>query len=452
MGLLGEVFDKKTDAEKRRETEVKEIKKEAREDRKEARQDAREEKKETRQDARDDKKEARQEKRDDMKEIRQADLKGEDKREAKADARDDKKDAIRDAKDDKRDSLDRIQDTKQDTIEDIRLQEKQDLAAASAPGLRRLDISLAKELLNLTWNVETGQTFYGLHLRGQTIGVAREISGKNWKSDTECFVARSEGNDVIVAFRGSESPFTPSGGLKDWALTNFRSERIAYPPAPQSWPDQRWVHAGFWQAYHIIRSVLLTEVTRQATQMTPARRIYVTGYSLGGALALLAALDIAEGMAAIDQADGKGTIPVELLTFAAPRVGDANLNNLLAKRVNKSTVIAYGGDPVVHLPPLGPNFPITFEHPISLDLAGIHIGLGTPIIPQAGQQYRTADTLFYIDKDGIVSNSYPMAQVALNFRDHFPPDRYQEALLKVEKAQSMNFRSTSSQITTIKAT
>jgi hypothetical protein len=149
-------------------------------------------------------------------------------------------------------------------------------------------------------------------------------------------------------------------------------------------------------------------------------------------------LDIAEGMTAIDKADGKGTIPVELFTFAAPRVGDANLNNLLAERVNKSTLIAYGGDPVVHLPPLGPNFPITFEHPISLDLVGIHIGLETPIIPQAGQQYRTADTLFYIDKDGIVSHSYPMAQVALNFRDHFPPDRYQEALLKVEKAQSMN--------------
>ncbi|OQW36070.1 MAG: hypothetical protein A4E19_15435 [Nitrospira sp. SG-bin1] len=452
MGLLGEVFDKKTDPEKRREAEAKEIKKEAREDRKEARQDAREEKKEARQDARDDKKEARQDKRDDMKEIRQSNLNGEEKREAKADVRDDKQEAIRDAKDDKRDSLDRIQDTKKDMIEDIRLQEKHALATASAPGPRRLDIKLAQELLNLTWNVEVGGTIDGFSLRGETIGEARAISGKNWKSDTECFVARSNGNDVIVAFRGSESPFTPSGGFRDWALTNFRSERIAYPPAPKSWPDQRWVHAGFWQAYQIIRNVLMAEVTRQATQMTPARRIFVTGYSLGGALAVLAALDIAEGMAAIDRANGNGTIPVELFTFAAPRVGDANLNNLLAERVNKSTLIAFGGDPVVHLPPLGPNFPITFEHPIGLDLAGIHIGLGTPIIPQAGQQYRTADTLFYIDKDGIVSNSYPMAQVALNFRDHFPPDRYQEALLKVENAQSLNFGPTSTQTTTAKTT
>ncbi len=452
MGLLGELFDKKTQAEKRRADEAKEIKQEAREDRKEARQDAREDKRDVRQEARDDKKEARQEKHDDMKEIRQSDLTGKEKREAKADARNEKKDAIRDVKDDKRDNLDQIQDTKKGTIKDIRLQENQDLAAASAPGPRKLDITLAKELLNLTWNVETGQTFDGLLFRGGTIGGIRGISGKNWKSDTECFVARSEGNDVLVAFRGSESPFTPSGGLKDWALTNFRSERIAYPPAPKSWPDQRWVHAGFWQAYQIIRNVLLAEVTHQAMQMTPARRIYVTGYSLGGALALLAALDIAEGMTAIDKADGTGTIPVELFTFAAPRVGDANLNNLLAERVNKSTLIAYGGDPVVHLPPLGPNFPITFEHPISLDLAGIHIGLGTPIIPQVGQQYRTADTLFYIDKDGIVSNSYPMAEVALNFRDHFPPDRYQEALLKVEKAQDMNFGQTSTQTTTAKTT
>ncbi len=258
------------------------------------------------------------------------------------------------------------------------------------------------------------------------------------------------GNDVIVAFRGSESPFTPSGGFRDWALTNFRSERIAYPPIPKSWPDQRWVHAGFWQAYQIIRNVLLAEVTRQATLITPARRIFVTGYSLGGALALLAALDIAEGMAAIDKANGKGTIPVELFTFAAPRVGDVNLNKLLAERVNKSTIIAYGGDPVVHLPPLGPNFPITFEHPISLDLAGIHIGLGTPIIPQIGQQYRTADRLFYIDTNGIVRNSYPMAQVALNFRDHYPPDRYLLALEKVENAQDMDSESTSTQTAAVK--
>ena len=443
MGLLGELFDKKTDAEKRRKEEAKEIKQEAREDRKETRQEAREDKREVRQEARDDKKEARQIKRDATKEIRQSDLKGSEKREAKQEARDEKRNEIRDIKDAKQDNINNIQGTRKDTIEDSREQEKQALAAVSAPGPRRLDIKLAHDLLNLTWSLEKGLTFDGFPLRGETktIGESREITGKSWSSDTECFVARSDGNDVVVAFRGSESPFTPGGGFKDWMLTDFRSQRIAYPPAPKSWPDQRWVHSGIWQAYQIIRNPMLAEVTRQATLVRPARRIFVTGFSLGGALALLAALDIAEGMIAINKANGKGTIPVELFTFAAPRVGDANLNKLLAERVNKSALIAQGGDPVVHLPPIGPNFPITFKQPISVDLAGIHIGLGNAI-PQIGQQYRTADTLFYIDKNGIVSNSYPTAHLALNFLDHLP-ECYAEALRKVEEAQDMTSGSTS---------
>jgi hypothetical protein len=227
--------------------------------------------------------------------------------------------------------------------------------------------------------------------------------------DVEAFVARSEGRDVVVAFRGSETTFfNHEGAFKDWALTDLRATRIPYPPAPKSWPDQRWVHGGFWDAYNLIRNRLLAEVTRQVEKEPVTRRIYVTGFSLGGALALLAALDIAEAHA--DEA-------VELFTFAAPRVGDANLNNLLAQRVDTSTLVAFRGDPVVHLPPLGPNFPVTFKHPMHLDLGGIHLGLGNPL-PQVGQQYRTADRLFYINKDREVKDRYPTAQVALNATDH----------------------------------
>ncbi len=90
------------------------------------------------------------------------------------------------------------------------------------------------------------------------------IARKNFKSDTECFVARSDKNDVVVAFRGSETAFfDQEGAFRDWVLTDFRANRIAYPPAPKSWPDQRWVHAGFWQAYNLVRNELLAEVTRK---------------------------------------------------------------------------------------------------------------------------------------------------------------------------------------------
>jgi hypothetical protein len=156
----------------------------------------------------------------------------------------------------------------------------------------------------------------------------------------------------------------------------------------------------------------------------PSKRIYVTGFSLGGALALLAALDIADAV----------KTPVELFTFAAPRVGDASLNKLLEQRVHKSTLITFRGDPVVHLPPLGPNFPVTFRHPVSFNPGGINIPLGNPV-PQLDQQYRTAERHFHINDDGEVHEHFPIAQIALRFNDHnFGP--YTTALTQIRDAQT----------------
>ena len=461
MGL----FDRKTEAEKQRKADIKDIKKDAREDKRDARKDAREDKKDARQDARDakhdaradarqDKQDARQDKREDLKDIRQSDLKGEAKRDAKSEARDDKRDDIRTARDEKKvavhvardgkkTAIDTIQNIKRDAIDDITKREFDALAGLALRDTSVLDAALALELLALTHaaqhqDIESlgandivqstiSGSWASCMLNGATVRNGTGIAGRTFKSDIECFVARSDGDEVVVAFRGSETAFFDRvGAFKDWVLTDFRANRIAYPPAPRSWPDQRWVHAGFWQSYNQIRNVLLSEVTARAVTPRRAKRIYVTGFSLGGALALLAALDIAEGVR---------DVPVELFTFAAPRAGDANLNSLLKQRVAKSTLVAFRGDPVVHLPPFGANFPITLKNPISLDLAGIHIGLGTPL-PQVGQQYRTADDLVYIDENAEVKDKFPLAQVALRFTDHdWPP--YCAALLGIARQQAM---------------
>jgi hypothetical protein len=264
-------------------------------------------------------------------------------------------------------------------------------------------------------------------LSGQTVRNATFIKATSARSDTECFVARSDGGVVVVAFRGSETSFfDQSGAFRDWILTDLRSTRIPYPPDRGKIYDKRYVHEGFWRAYEPIRHVLLAEVGRRAASPSAANSIMVTGFSLGGALALLAALDIADAE--------RGT-PVDLFTFAAPRAGDATLNKLLAERVRKSTLIAYRGDPVVHLPPLGPNFPITFRNPVYVDIAGFHIGLGTPMFAQVGQQYRTADRLIWIDRENQMHEKFPKAQVALNFLDHdWPP--YMRALQAIRRRRA----------------
>lgn len=264
-----------------------------------------------------------------------------------------------------------------------------------------------------------------LFVRGSPLVAARGLVRGDFKSDSECFVAHSEAGDVVVAFRSTETGlFNQEGAFKDWVLTDFRSNRIPYPPAPGSLGDRRWVHAGFWQAYEKVRNPLLAEVSRQAKEIAKIQRIHVTGFSLGGALALLAALDIAEAMP---------RTPVFLYCIAAPRAGDVSLNRLLDERVRETWSIGYGGDPTIHVPPIGPNLPITFTHLARINLAGIHVPLGNPGVPQLFQQYRTAGHIAYIDEGHGLHEGWPPLQVALSGAHH-NYNRYRDALQAVKRA------------------
>lgn len=237
------------------------------------------------------------------------------------------------------------------------------------------------------------------------------FSRKDWQADTEGFTSRSENGDVVVAFRGSESKiFTPEGALTDWVMTNFSSGRIPYPPAPGSWPDRRWVHPGFFHAYDLASPVIVREVQRLLDKSSADdRRIYVTGHSLGGALAFLAALELG---------DAFGEIPVELYSFAAPRVGDSTLNKLLAERVADSCIVGFRGDPVIHVPPLGPNFPVTFTSPVNVQIGPAKVPLKTPFIISVGQNYQTADDIVYVNRKGEVKDHLPVGMVTFRFEDH----------------------------------
>lgn len=439
----------------------KEVRQDARAAKKVARQTARAGKKSTRQDARAGKKNIRQDRRAAQKVIRRSDAAGSTKRTQKQGvreaARDDiesanrkKRGAIEDIESAKKSTIKSVRDQKRSDIDTITLTEIRDLAGMSTTNELTFHVRLALDLLSLTYaaqwesatsladarGVPDGLEGQGAvcKLRGAVVRNGVAITRGDFTSDTECFVARSDAGDVVLSFRGSEPTFAKKdGSIRDWVLTDFRANRIPYPPAPNNWPDQRWVHAGIWQAYELVRTQVLVEVGRQAAGLPSAARIFVTGFSLGGALALLAAMDIGVAF------PGR----VELHTFAAPRAGDASLNNLLATRVTKSVHVAFRGDPVVHLPPLGPNIPVTFKKPVGVDLGKIHVGLGK-LVPEIAQQYRTADTLIYMDKNGEVSTRYPMGKVALNFLDH-NWSRYRAALQGTRDVQSASRAAKSAQ-------
>lgn len=110
--------------------------------------------------------------------------------------------------------------------------------------------------------------------------------------DTEAVICR-RGALVFVAFRGTTSS-------ADW-VTDARIAKITF--------RSHKVHKGFYLAYQKIRRHILAEVNQLRSQNY---RIYITGHSLGAALATLAAYDLhCNGM----DVDG-------VYTYGSPRVGD----------------------------------------------------------------------------------------------------------------------------------
>jgi hypothetical protein len=118
---------------------------------------------------------------------------------------------------------------------------------------------------------------------------------------------------VVVAFRGSQAP-TTLDGLKDWLLTNASNFLVL--PEGQIGTDFAAAgvgarfHRGFLQALDELWTPLLRAVEDDAQDGN--RQLWITGHSLGGALALLAAWRFQRHFLAVHQ----------VYTFGAPMIGN----------------------------------------------------------------------------------------------------------------------------------
>ena len=143
-------------------------------------------------------------------------------------------------------------------------------------------------------------------------------------ADTQVFIA---GNDeaILLCFRGSEK------NLNDW-ITNFKFAK--------TYKDENWIHRGFWYA--------LDSAWPEITQSIQAFRdnqqsLWVTGHSLGGALATLAAFRLGQI---------PDLVPSGLYTFGQPRVGSRRFVRQFNRRHKARTFrLANNNDAVPHVPP-----------------------------------------------------------------------------------------------------
>jgi hypothetical protein len=143
----------------------------------------------------------------------------------------------------------------------------------------------------------------------QRLGLEAELISVG---NTQVYVAQNN-SSIIVSFRGSQAP-TTLDGLKDWLLTNANNYLVL--PEGQIGTDfaaagvgARY-HRGFMEALHEIWEPLLKSVNKAVE--AGDRPLWVTGHSLGGALALLAAWRLQRNFVTVHA----------VITFGAPMVGN----------------------------------------------------------------------------------------------------------------------------------
>ncbi|MEM6426632.1 MAG: lipase family protein, partial [Cyanobacteria bacterium P01_D01_bin.128] len=160
----------------------------------------------------------------------------------------------------------------------------------------------------------------------------------NTESDTQGFLFRQR-NRIFLVFRGSQQ-------RRDWR-TNFglrlmrfrlQSTQIPEPPAGE-------VHRGFQSAWESVEREVMEQLTlwrKQARSQSIDPELWITGHSLGGALAALSAASL----------QSQGFQVSGLYTFGQPRVGDWTFVNAMNELLGDRSYRFVNNNDVVPLIPL----------------------------------------------------------------------------------------------------
>lgn len=133
-------------------------------------------------------------------------------------------------------------------------------------------------------------------------------------------------DDIVIAFRGTSSS-------SDWA-SDALATQMEYPYARGAGKT----HRGITQIYQTARDQIHTSLRG----LNPAKTLYLTGHSLGGALAILCALDVSFHTS---------FRAPQLYTYGSPRVGSPAFVSAFSRRPIGVQRISNLYDAVTYLPP-----------------------------------------------------------------------------------------------------
>lgn len=169
------------------------------------------------------------------------------------------------------------------------------------------------------------------HRRNPFLTQIKAFTNSSW--DMQGYVGYSSThNAIIVAFRGSSN-------IKNW-ISDFDAAQVGYGKCSGC-----NVHHGFYTSYMTVSSSVKAQLTTLVSKYRNAP-IYVTGHSLGGAIAIVAALDI-------HSTYGNS---IKLYTFGEPRVGNGAFASFVNSQIPDTFRVIHYADIVPHLPPVASNY------------------------------------------------------------------------------------------------
>jgi pimeloyl-ACP methyl ester carboxylesterase len=158
------------------------------------------------------------------------------------------------------------------------------------------------------------------------------ISDKN--TDATALIAeRVDEQCLIIAFKGSS---TPEDFIQD---AKFDLRRLWWRLGTNG---RVKVHAGFLQDFATISAKIVSQIEKYLAR-NPSGKIFITGHSLGGALAILCALELSVRKIRVGG----------VYTFGQPRVGNKSFARTYNAHLGDVTfAVTNADDPIPLLPPL----------------------------------------------------------------------------------------------------
>ncbi|KAJ3368136.1 hypothetical protein GGF31_006844 [Allomyces arbusculus] len=139
---------------------------------------------------------------------------------------------------------------------------------------------------------------------------------------------------IIVSFRGSLEPQN--------FVADIRINLVDGPSRVPNLPSGAKVHAGFWSTWAAGKDEVVAWV-KMMRQQHPDYKIVTTGHSLGGAMAILAALDLRQTLSIPDA-------QLAVYTYGEPRVGNMAFASYVSNQSFEISRYVHEDDVVPHLP------------------------------------------------------------------------------------------------------